>query len=44
MGTIGDGNIYRDAYIRLNIPNNYTWQLGNRYPLAKVTHIPGIDN
>lgn len=44
MGTIGDGNIYRDAYIRLNIPNNYTWQLGNRYHLAKVTHIPGIDN
>ena len=44
MGTIGDGNIYRDAYIRLNIPNNYTWQSGNRYPLAKVTYIPGIDN
>ena len=43
MGTIGDGNIYRDALIHFVEPNNYTWQLGNRYPLAKVTHIPGID-
>ena len=43
MGTIGDGNIYRDALIHFVEPNNYTWQLGNRYPLAKVTHMPGID-
>lgn len=42
-GTIGDGNIYRDALIHFVEPSNYTWQLGNRYPLAKVTHIPGID-
>ena len=33
-GTIGDGNIYRDAYIYFNEPNNYTWQLRNKYPLA----------
>ena len=41
-GTIGDGNIYRDAYIHFNEPNNYMWQLMNRYPLAKVTHVPGV--
>lgn len=44
MGTIGDGNIYRDASIHFIEPNNYTWQLGNKYPLAKVSYIPGIDN
>lgn len=44
MGTIGDGNIYRDVNFRFIEPNNYTWQLRNRYPLAKVTYIPGIDN
>lgn len=43
MGTIGDGNIYRDINFHFIEPNNYTWQLKNRYPLAKVTHIPGID-
>lgn len=43
-GTIGDGNIYRDVNFRFIEPNNYTWQLRNRYPLAKVTYIPGIDN
>ena len=43
LGTIGDGNIYRYANIYFSEPSNYTWQLGNRYPLAKVTHIPGID-
>lgn len=44
LGTIGDGNIYRDAYIRFKEPNNLTWQLGNKYPMAMVTHIPGIDD
>ena len=44
MGTIGDGNIYRDVNFHFIEPNNYTYQLRNRYPLAKVTHIPGIDN
>lgn len=44
MGTIGDGNIYRDVNFHFIEPNNYTWQLRNRYPLAKVTYIPGIDN
>ena len=44
MGTIGDGNIYRDVNFHFIEPNNYTWQLRNRYPLAKVTHISGIDN
>ena len=34
FGTIGDGNIYRDAHIYFNEPNNYTWQLRNKYPLA----------
>ena len=34
LGTIGDGNIYRDAHIYFNEPNNYTWQLRNKYPLA----------
>lgn len=43
MGTIGDGNIYRDVNFHFIEPNNYTYQLRNRYPLAKVTHIPGID-
>lgn len=43
MGTIGDGNIYRDAHIYFNEPNNYTWQLRNKYPLAKVTYIPGVE-
>ena len=43
FGTIGDGNIYRDAHIYFNEPNNYTWQLRNKYPLAKVTYIPGIE-
>lgn len=43
LGTIGDGNIYRDANIYFNEPNNYTWQLRNKYPLAKVTYIPGIE-
>ena len=43
LGTIGDGNIYRDAHIYFNEPNNYTWQLRNKYPLAKVTYIPGIE-
>ena len=43
MGTIGDGNIYRDVNFHFIQPNNYTWQLKNRYPLAKVTRIPGID-
>lgn len=43
LGTIGDGNIYRDAHIYFNEPNNYTWQLRNRYPLAKVTYIPGVE-
>lgn len=43
-GTIGDGNIYRDAHIYFSTPNNYTWQLGNKYPMAMVTHIPGIDD
>ena len=33
-GTIGDGNIYRNANIYFNEPNNYTWQLRNKYPLA----------
>lgn len=33
LGTIGDGNIYRDAHIYFNEPNNYTWQLRNKYPL-----------
>ena len=42
-GTIGDGNIYRDAHIYFNEPNNYTWQLRNKYPLAKVTYIPGVE-
>ena len=42
-GTIGDGNIYRNANIYFNEPNNYTWQLRNKYPLAKVTYIPGIE-
>lgn len=42
LGTIGDGNIYRDAYIRFKEPNNLTWQLRNKNPLAKVTYIPGI--
>ena len=41
-GTIGDGNIYRDASIHFIEPNNYTWQLKNKNPLAKVTYIPGI--
>lgn len=44
LGTIGDGNIYRDAYIHFKEPNNLTWQLRNKNPLAKVTYIPGIDN
>lgn len=35
LGTIGDGNIYRDAHIYFNEPNNYTWQLRNKYPLAR---------
>ena len=43
LGTIGDGNIYRDAHIYFNEPNNYTWQLRNKYPLAKVTYIPGVE-
>ena len=43
FGTIGDGNIYRDAHIYFNEPNNYTWQLRNKYPLAKVTYIPGVE-
>ena len=34
LGTIGDGNIYRDAHIYFNEPNNYTWQLRNKYPLV----------
>lgn len=34
FGTIGDGNIYRDANIYFNEPNNYTLQLRNKYPLA----------
>lgn len=42
-GTIGDGNIYRDAHIYFNEPNNYIWQLRNKYPLAKVTYIPGVE-
>lgn len=42
MGTIGDGNIYRDASIHFIEPNNYTQQLQNKYPLAKVTYIPRI--
>ena len=42
LGTIGDGNIYRDAYIHFKEPNNLTWQLRNKNPLAKVTYIPGI--
>lgn len=42
LGTIGDGNIYRDAHIYFNEPNNYTWQLRNKYSLAKVTYIPGV--
>lgn len=42
LGTIGDGNIYRDAYIRFKEPNNFVWQLRNMNPLAKVTYIPGI--
>lgn len=29
MGTIGDGNIYRDASIHFVEPNNYTWLLQN---------------
>ena len=43
LGTIGDGNIYRNANIYFNEPNNYTWQLRNKYPLAKVTYIPGVE-
>lgn len=39
MGTIGDGNIYRDAYIRLNIPTNLTWDLQN-----KQKRIAGTDS
>ena len=42
LGTIGDGNIYRDAYIHFKEPNNLIWQLRNKNPLAKVTYIPGI--
>ena len=42
LGTIGDGNIYRDAHIYFNEPNNYTWQLRNKYPLANVTYIQGV--
>lgn len=35
LGTIGDGNIYRDAHIYFNEPNNYTWQLRNKYTIAR---------
>ena len=42
LGTIGDGNIYRDAHIYFNEPNNYTWQLRNKYPLSNVTYIQGV--
>lgn len=39
LGTIGDGNIYRDAYIRFKEPNNLTWLLQN-----KLKRIAGTDS
>lgn len=39
MGTIGDGNIYRDASIHFIEPNNYTWQLQN-----ELKRIAGTDS
>ena len=39
MGTIGDGNIYRDANIRFIEPNNLTWLLQN-----KLKRIAGTDS
>lgn len=41
-GTIGNGNIIRDIYLRYDEPNNYTYQSKNRNPKAMVTYIPGI--
>ena len=35
-------SMYRDANIYFNEPNNYTWQLRNKYPLANVTYIQGV--
>ena len=39
IGTIGDGNIYRDANIRFIEPNNLTWLLQN-----KLKRIAGTDS
>lgn len=39
MGTIGDGNIYRDASIHFIEPNNLTWLLQN-----KLKRIAGTDS
>ena len=35
-------SMHRDANIYFNEPNNYTWQLRNKYPLANVTYIQGV--
>ena len=37
-----DTSMHRDANIYFNEPNNYTWQLRNKYPLANVTYIQGV--
>lgn len=39
MGTIGDGNVYRDASIHFIEPNNLTWLLQN-----KLKRIAGTDS
>ena len=37
-----DTSMHKNANIYFNEPNNYTWQLRNKYPLANVTYIQGV--